>query len=199
MRYKAIRITLVFIEACIGLSAIGGGIALLKGVMGQWLPVAFLQGTPFSDYLIPGLVLTVVVGGGMLLAATTQFIAHEWAVLLSVAMGLIIIGWEIAEIAIIDRYAQAVVPSTVVQQVLFAVLGLTIIGLSAYVWITEYRGQPVPGRHTSHPSCISSESQECLQAGFPLPAFPAVMAFQADADIRTSRHLCCDSELQPPA
>ena len=147
MKHKGICIALAVIEACIGLGAIGGGIALLIGAMGQWLPVAFLQGTPFRDYIIPGLILTVVVGGGMLLAAATQFIQREWAVLLSAAMGLILIGWESVEVAIIDRYAQAVVPSTVVQQVLFSVLGLVIIGLSAYVWMTEYRGQHVPTRH----------------------------------------------------
>jgi hypothetical protein len=147
MKHKGIRIALAVIEACIGLGAIGGGIALLIGAMGQWLPVAFLQGTPFSDYIIPGLLLTVVVGGGMLLAAATQFIAREWTVLLSAAMGLVLIGWEIVEVAIIDRYAQAVVPSTVVQQVLFSVLGLVIIGLSAYVWMAEYRGEHVPTRH----------------------------------------------------
>jgi hypothetical protein len=150
MIHKGIRIALAVIEACIGLGAIGGGIALLRGAMGQWLPVAFLQGTPFSDYIIPGLILTVVVGGGMLLAAATQFITCEWAVLLSAAMGLILIGWEIVEVAIIDRYAQAVVPSTVVQQVLFSVLGLVIIGLSAYVWMTEYRGQHVPPSGSRH-------------------------------------------------
>ena len=147
MKHKGIRIALAVIEACIGLGAIGGGIALLIGAMGQWLPVAFLQGTPFSDYSIPGLILTVVVGGGMLLAGATQFIAREWAMLLSAAMGLILIGWEIVEVAIIDRYAQAVVPSTVVQQALFSVLGLVIIGLSAYVWMAEYRGEHVPTRH----------------------------------------------------
>jgi hypothetical protein len=147
MKHKGIRIALAVIEACIGLGAIGGGIALLIGAMGQWLPVAFLQGTPFSDYIIPGLLLTVVVGGGMLLAAATQFIQREWTVLLSAAMGLIMIGWESVEVAIIDRYAQAVVPSTVVQQVLFSVLGLVIIGLSTYVWMAEYRGEHVPTRH----------------------------------------------------
>jgi hypothetical protein len=38
MKQKALRITLVIIEACIGLSAIGGGIALLLGTMGQLMP-----------------------------------------------------------------------------------------------------------------------------------------------------------------
>ncbi|MDQ2904497.1 MAG: hypothetical protein M3Y81_13200 [Chloroflexota bacterium] len=150
MKHKGIRIALAVIETGIALGAMGGGIALLIGAMDHWLPVAFLQGTPFSDYIVPGLVLTIVVGGGMLLAAATQFIQREWAVLLSVAMGFIMIGWEIVEGAIIDRNAQAVVPSTVVQQVLFSVLGLVIIGLAGSLWMTEYRGQHVPTRRASH-------------------------------------------------
>lgn len=118
--------------------------------MDQWLPVVFLQGTPFSDYTIPGLVLAVIVGGGMFLAAVTQFIARAWVVILSVGMGFIMIGWEIIEIAIINRYEQAVVPSTVVQQVLFSVLGVVVIGLSTYLWVTEYRSKHVPIGHTRH-------------------------------------------------
>ena len=150
MKHKGIRIALVVIEACIGLGAIGGGIALLIGAFAQWLPIAWLQGTPFSDYTIPGLVLTFVVGGGMLLAAATMFIQHEWAVLFQAAMGLIIIGWEIVEVVIIDHYEQAVVPSTVVQQVLFSVLGLVIFGLAVSLWMAEYRGHSFLTRHASH-------------------------------------------------
>ncbi len=150
MKHKGIRFALVVIEAFIGLGAIGGGIALLIGAFAQWLPVTFLQGTPFSDYTIPGLVLTFVVGGGMLLAAATLFLQREWALLLSAAMGLIMIGWEIVEVTIIDRYEQAVVPSTVVQQVLFSGLGLAIFGLAAYLWMTEYRRRHFPTRHVSH-------------------------------------------------
>ena len=141
MKHTVIRIVLAIIEACIGLGALVGGIAILSGAFDQWLPAAFLQGTPFSDYLIPGLLLTVVIGGGMLLASATQFFQREWIVLLSAMMGLIMLGWEIAEVAIIDRYEQAIVPSTIVQQVLFSVLGLLIFGLAAYLWLTEYRGQ----------------------------------------------------------
>ena len=150
MKHKGIRIALIVIEALIGLGAIGGGIALQSGAFAQWLPVSFLQGTPFSDYMIPGLVLIIVVGGGMLLAAAAQFIRSEWAVLLSLVMGLIMIGWEIVEIVIIDRNEQAVVPSAVVQQVLFSVLGLVIVGLTVFLWMTEYRSQHVQGEHISH-------------------------------------------------
>jgi len=86
----------------------------------------------------------------MLLAAATQVIQREWAVFLLAAMGLIMIGWEIIEVAIIDRYEQAVVPSTVVQQVLFSVLGLVIFGLAVYLWMVEYRGHSFLTGHASH-------------------------------------------------
>ncbi len=150
MKHKGIRIALTVIEALIGLGAIGGGIAILTGAFDQWFPVAWLQGTPFSDYTIPGLLLLIVVGGGMLLAAAAQFIQRQWAVLLSAAMGLVMLGWIACEVAIIDRYSQAVIPSTVVQQILFPVIGLVMIGLAAYLWKREYAGHSFLTRHSSH-------------------------------------------------
>ncbi len=99
MKHKAVRILLLVIEAIIGLGAIGGGIAILTGVFDQWLPLAWLQGTPFIDYTIPGLVLLIVIGGGMVLAAATILIQREWTVILSIVMGLAMIGFEIVEVA----------------------------------------------------------------------------------------------------
>lgn len=152
MKHTVIRFALVAIEAFIGLSAIFGGVALLTGAFNfdQWIPVAWLAGTPFSDYTIPGLLLLIVVGGGMLLAAITVFVKREWAVLLQASMGLVMIGFEVVEVAIIDRYAQAVVPPTIVQQTLLSTLGLLIFGLAAYLWMMEYRGHSFLSRHVSH-------------------------------------------------
>jgi hypothetical protein len=144
MKHKAIRIMLVVIEALVGLGALAGGIAILTGVFGQWLPTAWLQGTPFSDYTIPGLILLLVIGGGMLVAASTVFVQHEWAVLLSAAMGLVMIGFEIFEVVIIDRYADAIIPSTIAQQALMSGLGLAIFGLASYLWMSEYRQHHFP-------------------------------------------------------
>jgi hypothetical protein len=150
MKHKAIRIALVVIEALIGLGAIGGGIAILTGVFDHWFPIAWLQGTPFSDYTIPGLVLLIVIGGGMLLAAATVFIQREWAVLLSAAMGLIMIGFEVFEVVIIDRYADAIIPSTLMQQALMSGLGLVVFGLASYLWMSEYREHHFPTSPVSH-------------------------------------------------
>jgi hypothetical protein len=150
MKHKAIRIMLVVIEAIVGLGAIGGGIAILTGAFDQWLPLAWLQSTPFSDYTIPGLILLIVIGGGMLVAAATVFVQHEWAVLLSAAMGLVMIGFEIFEVVIIDRYADAIIPSTIAQQALMSGLGLAIFGLASYLWMSEYRQHHFPTSPISH-------------------------------------------------
>ena len=144
MEHKGRRITLAALEGFTGLGAIGGGIAILTGAFNQWFSPAWLQGTPFSDYTIPGLALLVIIGGGMLLAAAAQFVQRAWAVMFSAVMGLVMIGFEIIEIAVINRYEEAVIPSTIIQQVLFIAIGLTIFALSASLWLAEHRHGHVP-------------------------------------------------------
>src|SRR5437660_11975090 len=95
MKHKLVRIALVVLEAFVALGAVAGGIALLRGTFAQGIPVAWLQGTPFSDYTIPGLVLAIVVGGGMGVAAITVFIHREWAVLISVVAGIFSVGFGV--------------------------------------------------------------------------------------------------------
>ena len=86
----------------------------------------------------------------MLLAAVTIFNQREWAVLLSAAMGLVMIGFEVFEVAIIDRYADAIIPSTIAQQVLMGSLGLIIFGLASYLWISKYREHHFSSSPASH-------------------------------------------------
>jgi hypothetical protein len=138
---KVIRIALFVIEAVIGLSAIQGGIALLRGDFMHELPVAWLAGTPFNDYTIPGLVLVIVVGGSALLAAATVFIDREWAVLVSVLAGLLMAGYEVVEVVSLDSKVGNALPIVLELQLLFFVLGLAVFGLAEFLWMREYRSQ----------------------------------------------------------
>jgi hypothetical protein len=74
---------------------------------------------------------------------------REVGVLVSDLAGLIVIGFEIVEVSIIDRYAN-VLPSAVQQQIIMTLLGLVCFGLATYLWITEYRKQHVSTRHVSY-------------------------------------------------
>ncbi|TMC88537.1 MAG: hypothetical protein E6J22_15675 [Chloroflexi bacterium] len=152
MKHKLVRIALVVLEAFVALGAVAGGIALLTGTFAQGIPVAWLQGTPFSDYTIPGLVLAIVVGGGMGVAAVTVFIHREWAVLISVVAGIFMVGFEVVEAASVDSKAGNGLPLMAGLQVFYFVLGLAIFGLATSLWMTEYRYHSLLTRHARHAS-----------------------------------------------
>lgn len=92
---------------------------------------------------MPGLILTMVVGGTLLLGAATAFLHCEFAVLYSVAAGLILSGWIIGEVLLLGPFALA-------WQLPFLVWGLAIFGLASFLWMGEYREQHFPGRPLRH-------------------------------------------------
>ena len=151
MKHKGIRIALVVIEWFVGLWAVIGGVGLVTAMIPFLrMPVEYLQGSPFSDYTIPGLLLLIVVGGSFLFAAATILITREVGVLVSALAGLTVIGFEVVEAPIIDRYAN-VLATSVPQQILMAALGLACFGLAAYLWRTEYRGHSFLTRQSVTP------------------------------------------------
>lgn len=150
MNHKLVRSVLIVVEAFVALGAIAGGIALLTGVFAQGIPVAWLQGTPFNDYTIPGLLLAIVIGGGMLLAAATVFIPRKWTVLISVVVGIFMAGFEVVEAVSIDSKVGDGLPLVAGLQAFYFILGLVIFGLAAYLWRAEYSGHSLLTRHLSH-------------------------------------------------
>jgi hypothetical protein len=150
LKHNVIRIALLVIEALIGVSCLQGGIGILQGT-NPWLQVAWLAGTPFSDYTIPGLLLVIVVGGSALLAAATVFIDGEWAVLVSALSGLLMAGYEVVEAILIDsKVGSDLLPSALVTQLVFFVPGLAVFGLAAFLWMRDYRRQPFHLSHAGH-------------------------------------------------
>lgn len=63
------RVSLLVLQALVAITAIAGGAALILGALNAELatvlspPTAHLEGSPFSSYLVPGLLLAIVVGG----------------------------------------------------------------------------------------------------------------------------------------
>ena len=148
MKHKLIRITLVVLEVFVALGAVAGGIGLLT----RAIPASLegLQGSPFVDYTIPALSLMVIVGGSMLLAAATILSGREMGVLASALAGLIMMGFEVVEAAVIDRIGGSELLFAVSLQAFYFALGLAIFGLACSLWVTEYRSSHFPARHVSH-------------------------------------------------
>jgi hypothetical protein len=151
VKHKIIRIVLVVAEAFVGMGAVIGGWALVTGAIPFIsFPLALLQGTPFTDYTIPGLALLILVGGSSLFAAATILTGREVGVLASAVAGLIAMGFEVVEVVSVESKWGNLLAMAATQQITIFVLGLAIFGLAAYLWRAEYRSHSFLIRHVSH-------------------------------------------------
>jgi hypothetical protein len=95
----ALQFALCAFLALIGFNAVGGGVYGLAGAEG--IPIEWLQGSPFSTYFVPSLVLLVAVGGAFSFAAIAVITGARVALratAVAVAIGVV---WLLAELAII--------------------------------------------------------------------------------------------------
>ncbi len=115
-----LRTTLIVLELIIGVAAVGGGVYALTGAPS--VPREYLKGTPFRSYLVPGLVLIVIVGGSMLLAATLLILEVGWARVVSLEAGVILVAWIGMQVSMIG-YRHWLQP-------VMGALGLAIVVLS---------------------------------------------------------------------
>lgn len=65
---KLLNTVLVIIELFVFVSAIAGAYALIW-LEGMGMPLSFLSDSPFRSFVVPGIILGLVVGGGSLFAA----------------------------------------------------------------------------------------------------------------------------------
>jgi hypothetical protein len=83
------------IQLFIGLGAVGGGLALALAPSGSILgmPLEMLERTPFSNYLVPGIVLLVVIGLGNLAGSAASFTQHRNAAKTAIILGVFLVAW----------------------------------------------------------------------------------------------------------
>ena len=81
------------------------GAVLAIGANGGGVPVEYLTNSPFSSYVVPGLILGVVVGGTQLAAAIALLARRRTALLFSAVAGFGMLIWIFVELAIIQQYS----------------------------------------------------------------------------------------------
>lgn len=121
-----LRTALVVLELFVAMTAIGGGIALATGLEGGRFPLSWLAGTPFADYVVPGLILAAVVGGSAAVAALTLVSRSTKAGRAAIVAGLVLLGWIVGEVVLVRADNEIVSP----MEVLYLVVSLAIVGLA---------------------------------------------------------------------
>ncbi len=93
----------VGLEVFIAIGALYGGSQFILGPDGHLMgmPVSVLSHSPFSSFLIPGMVLFAVIGIGPLAAAIVTYRRPEFAPLAAALVGLILMGWVTVEMVML--------------------------------------------------------------------------------------------------
>ena len=121
------------LQAFIGLGALGGGIMLVIDPSGSALgvPLSFLEGSPFPDYLIPGIFLLVVNGVGSLIGAGYSFSRKRYAQEIAIVLGSILVAWIVIQVIIIRSFSWL--------HVLYFILGVLELGIGLYIWRRRFK------------------------------------------------------------
>ena len=142
---SASRRILIVLDCFAGLTALMGMVLCLFG-WGYQLPPSWLQGTPFTDYTIPGLILGLVVGGSALVAMVATLKSVRIGAITSMIAGVIMMGWIIGEYILIPQIRFFSNLATNWQQGLFFLVGLVMAVLALRVIPSSWRGM----LHTAH-------------------------------------------------
>ncbi len=126
---KRVSIILGILQIFIGVGAVAGGYAFISDPSGRGIgiPLEFLQGSPFPNYLIPGIVLFTVNGLGSLAAGILTFKRWSYAGELAVVFGAGLMVWIIVQVTII--------PYSWFQPVYF---GLGLLELVLGLWLRRH-------------------------------------------------------------
>jgi hypothetical protein len=100
---KAIRTTAIILLFINGISGLAGSYSLIADPSGKdvRMPIELLAGSPFSNFLIPGLVLLVFIGVSSLIVAYFTIGQYKHYPLLLIYQGITVWIWLSVQIAVI--------------------------------------------------------------------------------------------------
>jgi hypothetical protein len=127
--YSALIVLVIFQS----ISTILGGIALLANIIA--MPVELLQGSPFKDYTMPGLALSLLAGGSSLFASVLLFRKSKFAILFSTTAGVVMMFFEFIEVLVIG--SPAGIARTL--QIVYFGTGTAIVVASMGTWFLDLR------------------------------------------------------------
>jgi hypothetical protein len=125
-----------------GISGLAGGLGLMLDPSGEGLGLSMtlLEGSPFPDYLVPGLVLFIVLGMAPMVVARGVWVGLQASWIGALVVGGALVIWITVQIRTIGYQPRPPL------QALFGSLGLVILGLSLLAPVRRYgRGPRVPG------------------------------------------------------
>jgi hypothetical protein len=126
-----IKIIVILMLLFNGIGAFYGGLSLITDPTGNklQLPLAYLEHTPFRNYLIPGIILLCVNGFFSFFTLSTIILKNKKAVMYIIAQGILLSGWIIVQIILLQMFYAPLHGTLLVIGILLTVCGFTLKSL----------------------------------------------------------------------
>ena len=98
-----LRRSLLWISSFVALTSIPGGMALTAGLESGRIPLVWLAHSPFESYVVPGLLLSLLVGGSASLAVAKLYVGDRLSGFFAAAAGTILFIYILAEVLMLDQ------------------------------------------------------------------------------------------------
>ena len=129
--YRVISKILAILLLFTGLISIISGIWMIV-TNGMGMPVSWLEGTAFTSYLIPGLILSIVIAGVTILAGILLIMRKKGAIEASAASGFGLLIWLFTEMYILTTMGSHFLHAIIFTEALVILIAtMVLLRLSA--------------------------------------------------------------------
>jgi len=99
-KIKRLANVLGILQLFIGVGAVAGGLALILDSSGAnvRMPLEMLNRSPFTDFLIPGIVLLIVNGLGSIAGGILSFKLFRYAAETALVLGAFLVAWILIQV-----------------------------------------------------------------------------------------------------
>ena len=109
-----------------------GIISIISGIMmivtnGMGMPVSWLEGTVFTSYLIPGLILLIVIAGATILAGILLIMRKKGALEAAAASGFGLLVWLFTEMYILTTMGSHFLHAIIFTEALVILIATMIL------------------------------------------------------------------------
>ncbi len=125
---KIIRIVAIVLLLLNAIGAIYGGAILIYDPSGEFIqmPLELLDHSPFSNFLIPGIILLLFNGLLSLVAAFVTLKRYKFYPLLTVSQGIVLITWLTVQLIMIREFFAPL-------HLTFYVIGTALVAIGLYL------------------------------------------------------------------
>jgi hypothetical protein len=128
---KKVYSLLFALHAFVGIGAVFGGLAAISNPEGPLgIPLEVLKNSPFSNYLIPGIILFTIIGLGNIFSALMFYFKSRFQGYISSVFSWALVIWIVIQCIMINAVAFA--------HVLFFIIGLIEAVLSMIILFDQH-------------------------------------------------------------